>query len=186
MFLKKEYTEEEMIAGCVANDRRAQEYLYRQYFQQLWSMTMKYLKSETDATSIVNEGLLKVFLKIDKYENKGNLESWLKRIVYNTMVDHIRKNQKHTRFIELDDHESSASTSSSHGLAEEDIMQEVNKLPTMLKEVFELYAIQGYNHSEISLRLNINEGTSRWYLSEARKKLREKIDNFSDFKSDVR
>jgi RNA polymerase sigma factor (sigma-70 family) len=187
MFLKQKFTETEMIAGCVANDRRAQEQLYRQYFQPIWSMCMKYMKSEPDAMDILNDGFLKVFLKIDKYENKGNLEGWIRRVVYNTMVDHIRKNQRYTRFMVFEDYDSPSQDIASSTLFEEDLLKEIDKLPYLSKKVFELHAIQGYNHNEIAQLLEINEGTSRWYLSEARKKLKEKIsNNYIGSNTDVR
>jgi RNA polymerase sigma factor (sigma-70 family) len=177
MFLKKEFTEEAMIAGCVANDRKAQEYLYKLYFQPIWTMCLRYMKNEADAMDILNDGFLKVFLKIDKYEDKNNLEGWIRRVVYNTLVDHIRKNQKYTRFMVFDEYDAPLKDQANSNLFEEDLMKEIDRLPKTTKDVFKLYAIEGYNHSEIAEMLEMSEGTSRWYLSEARKKLKEKLNN---------
>jgi RNA polymerase sigma factor (sigma-70 family) len=186
MFLKKEFTEEEMIAGCVANDRRAQEYLYKLYFQPIWSMCMKYMKNEADTMDILNDGFLKVFLKINKYESKGNLEGWIRRVVYNTLVDHVRKNQRYTRFMVFEEYDAPFKDQANSNLFEEDLMKEVDRLPKVTKDVFKLYAIEGYSHHEIGEMLNMSEGTSRWYLSEARKKLKEKINNNIESKLDAK
>jgi RNA polymerase sigma-70 factor (ECF subfamily) len=186
MFFKKEMSEEEMIQGCLNNDRRCQELLYKRYFNVIWSMCIKNIKNETDVTDIVNEGFLKVFLNISKYENRGNLEGWIRRVVYNTMVDHIRKNQKFTRYMIFEDHDASIQENNVQSLYENDILKEIDKLPETPKEVFKLYAIDGYNHQEIGNLLNINEATSRWYLSEARKRLRELLNKNLDIKYNVR
>jgi RNA polymerase sigma-70 factor (ECF subfamily) len=187
MFFKKQLTDKDLVKGCLANDRVSQEALYKKYFDTAFGVCIKNLKNEADALDIVNEGFLKVFMNMSKYEDKGNLEGWIKRIVYNCMIDYIRKNQKHTRYIELDhvtEHKENPLVNSN--LNHEDLMAAVNKLPDTLKEVFKLFAIEGFNHNEIAEKMGINESTSRWYLSEGRKKLKDILNNKYDYQYNVR
>jgi RNA polymerase sigma factor (sigma-70 family) len=187
MFFKKQQTDSDLVKGCLDNDRKCQEALYKKYFDSAYGLCMKNLKNDADALDVVNEGFLKVFTNMAKYEDKGNLEGWIKRIVYNNMIDYIRKNQKHTRYLELEyvsDHKENALAISS--LNHDDLMLAVNKLPESIKEVFKLFAIEGYNHSEIADKMGINEGTSRWYLSEGRKKLRDILYQNYDYSYNVR
>ena len=55
------------------------------------------------------------------------------------------------------------------------IMSVINRLSPMDKQVFNLFAIDGYGHKDIAAMLNISEGTSKWHVHEARKKVREAL-----------
>lgn len=187
MFFKKQLTDNELIKGCASNDRACQEALYRKYFNSVYGMCMKNMKNEADVLDIINEGFLKVFLNLEKYEDKGNLEGWIKRIIYNNMIDYIRKNQKHMRFLEVDHlNEQKVNANVTSDLNHDDLMVAVNTLPENIKIVFKMFAIEGYNHNEIADHMGINEGTSRWYLSEARKKLREILYNNYGYQYNVK
>ena len=68
-------------------------------------------------------------------------------------------------------------------LYEEDILKLIDLIPAASGEVFILFAISGYSHKEIAEKKGISVGTSKWHLSEARKKLQElilKIDSNSN------
>ncbi len=172
IYAKKTWTEEELVEACGRNDRRAQEAFYRRFFPHMWSMTMRYLQDEDKAMDVLNMGFLKVFTHLCKYEFKGSLEGWVRRIIYNTMVDFVRQNNRYVKFMVFEDHDTSVTESGPSHLYEEDLLKEIEKLPKASKEVFNLFAIEGYSHQEIAERLNISEGTSKWHLSNARKILR--------------
>jgi DNA-binding NarL/FixJ family response regulator len=59
------------------------------------------------------------------------------------------------------------------------ILELVRELPPATQAVFNLYVMEGYNHAEIGKLAGISEGTSKWHLSEARKKLQKKINEQS-------
>ena len=105
MFSKKTYTEQELINLCATNDRLAQEALYKRYFSDMWAMCRKNISDEEMVMDIINTSFLKVFKAIVKFEAKGSLEGWIRRIVYNTMIDFVRKNNKYVRFLILEDHD---------------------------------------------------------------------------------
>ena len=88
---QKTYSEQDLVAGCVRNERRFQELLYRQYFPKMMGMCMRYTKDRDIAMQIVNNGFLRVFKKIDQFSFKGSLEGWIRRLVYHSVSDYFKK-----------------------------------------------------------------------------------------------
>ena len=173
IFKHKIYTEEDLVAGCAANDRRAQEALYRRFFTEMLRMCRRYTRDEDTALEILNNGFLRVFKKIHTFSFKGSLEGWIRRLVYHSMADYYRDNARYLHFLVLEDHDRPVQENSHEGFYEEDILRAVRTLPPVSQEVFRLYAIEGYSHAEIAETLQMSEGTSKWHLSTARQKLRE-------------
>ena len=177
MFGSKKYTEEELVAGCVRNDRRAQEAFYRKFFPEMLRMCMRYTRDEDTAIEIVNNGFLRVFKKLHTFAFKGSLEGWVRRLVYHSMADYFRDNARYLHFLVLEERDEVVPERGHETFYESDILNVVNTLPPVSQEVFRLYAIEGYNHAEIAANLNISEGTSKWHLSTARQKLRDLLNH---------
>ena len=172
---RKKYTEEQILEGCRRNDRRCQEALYREHFRVMLAMVRRFTQDEEVALDVINNGFLRVFQKIDTYQGKGSLQGWIRRIVYHSISDHFRKESKYLKFIVLEEAEKRSHTTPIDDLCYQDLLNMVEKLPDRSKEVFKLYAIEGYTHKEIAELMGISDGTSKWYLSEARKKLQRLI-----------
>lgn len=172
-FGKKHYTEQEIVDGCIRNDRRAQEALYRRFFPEMQRMCQRYARDEDTVIEIVNNGFLRIFKKIHTFNFRGSFEGWVRRIIYHSMADYYRENARYLHFLVLEEHDSPAREQGNDLFFEEDILKAVRTLPPVSQEVFRLYAIEGYSHAEIADNLNITEGTSKWHLSTARQKLRE-------------
>lgn len=175
LFGKKNFTEQELVVGCTANDRRAQEALYRRFFPEMLRMVRRYTRDEDTAIEVVNNGMLRVFKKIHTFAFKGSLEGWMRRLVYHCMADYYRENARYLNFLVLEDHDQSVPERGHESFYEEDILKAVRKLPPTSQEVFRLFAIEGYSHAEIAENLHMSEGTSKWHLSTARQKLREML-----------
>ena len=169
-------TEEELIKGCIKNERLAQKRLYERYYGKMMGVCMRYASHREQATEMLNLGFLKVFNSIPKYAEKGsNLEAWMYRIMVNTAIDYLRAEIRHQHA----DIEKSVYVEDTAdvlaNLAAEQIMAMINELTPAYRAVFNLYVIEGYNHAEIGKLLGINEGTSKSNLAKARAKLQEKI-----------
>ena len=169
-------TEEELIKGCVKNERLAQKRLYERFFSKMMGVCMRYASHREQATEILNMGFLKVFDSIKKFAEKGgSLESWIYRIMVNTAIDYLRAEIRHQHT----DIEKSVYAEDTgdviSDLAAEQIFEMVNQLPPSYRAVFNLYVVEGYNHNEIGELLGISEGTSKSNLAKARAKLQEKI-----------
>ncbi|MBA7592238.1 hypothetical protein ES708_34416 [subsurface metagenome] len=70
-------------------------------------------------------------------------------------------------------------------LSAQELMKFIHDLSPKYRMVFNLYAIEGYSHKEISVLLNISEGTSKSNLSRARTILQEKIFHYSKIANKV-
>ena len=178
----RQYTEKELVDGCIKNSRQHQERLYRKFFPAMMRMCMRYTKDEDDAIMIVNDGFLRVFKKIDQFAFKGSLEGWIRRVVFNSISSYFRKNSKYLQFFVFEENamaipSKETMTNVLDDMFYDDLLQRVNQLPDRQKMVFRLYAIDGYSHIEIAKTLNIPLGTSKWLLSEARKVLRSMIES---------
>jgi RNA polymerase sigma factor (sigma-70 family) len=179
--LKPEYTEAEIVAGCVQNNRSFQELLYRQHFAKMMHLCLRYCNGDRErALEILNDGFLRIFKKINTFEFKGSLEGWIRRLVFHAVSDYFKANKQYIDAVVFEEPENThtiqaipakENTGLNH-LYFEDILKLVETLPPATREVFRLYAIDGYNHNEIAEQLSISVGTSKWHLSTAREKLK--------------
>ncbi len=171
-------TETELIHGCIRNDRKCQEHLYKKHFPVMMAMCMKYTRDEDKALLILNDGFLKVFKKIGTFRSEGSLEGWIRRLMYHTLADFYKKENSYIRFIQFevpDDRQSPATQSDA--LEFQDLIRLLDRIPDRSAEVFRLFAIEGYSHEEISGMMNISTGTTKWHLSHARERLRSILTN---------
>ena len=171
----KTYTEEELVAGCVRNDRLCQELLYRKFFPTMYRMCQRHANQEEETLEILNTGFLRVFTKLHTFAFKGSLEGWIRRIIFHSLADYYRKNDKQLHFLPMEDWDAPTASTPLENLYFEDVISLVDKLPKATREVFWLYAIEGYSHNEIGEQLGISSGTSKWHLSNARQKLKDLV-----------
>jgi RNA polymerase sigma-70 factor (ECF subfamily) len=166
---------EKIIEDCKRNDRRSQERLYKMFFAPMISMCLRYIRDRERAAEIVNDGFLKVFKKIDQFENRGSFEAWMRRIVFHSLADSLKKDSNYLKFMVFEDHDQKIRHKVMDRLYEEDVLKLVEKIPPASGDIFLLYAVNGYTHKEIAEIKGISIGTSKWHLSEARKKLQTLI-----------
>ncbi|HEY1022260.1 MAG TPA: RNA polymerase sigma factor [Flavisolibacter sp.] len=166
-----------LLDGCLANKRKAQEALYRQFYGFAMTIALRYSRDEHDAADIMSMAFVKIFKSMHSYDaSKGSLHAWIKRIVVNEGLDHIKARSRFSKDLELETvPEPPVNNTVLQEMGAEEIMNLVKRLPPATHAVFVLYAVEGYNHREIAERLQISEGTSKWHLSEARKTLQKQI-----------
>lgn len=164
-----------LIRDCKINDRKAQEQLYRSYYKAMMNLCLRYTKNETDATEVLNIGFLKIFKNIQHYNSaKAGIYTWLRAIIVNSCIDYIKPRQKEiitTELLQAEEINIDPEVVSKMDAAM--ILQLVRNLPPATQAVFNLYIMEGYTHKDIAQLLQITEGTSKWHLSEARKKLQQ-------------
>jgi RNA polymerase sigma factor (sigma-70 family) len=166
-----------LIEGCIANDRKAQKLLYQQFYGFAMNIALRYSRDEQDAADIMSHAFVKVFKSMRSYDpSKGSLHAWIKRIVVNEGLDHIKGRERFSENVEIETvAEPEINNNALSSMGAEEIMTLIKKLPPATHAVFVMYAVEGFNHREIAERLNISEGTSKWHLSEARKTLQKQI-----------
>lgn len=138
-------------------------------------MVMRFTQDNEEAMEIINNGFLRVFKKLHTFSFNGSLEGWIRRLVFHSVSDYFKKHSKAVYFLDLEDRDAPQRDSALDNLYLEDVMKLVDLLPDASKEVFYLYAVEGYNHREIAEMLGISAGTSKWHLSNARTKLKQLI-----------
>lgn len=169
-------SEEELIKKCIANERQAQELLYRQHADKMYNVCLTYARDEDEACDILQEGFMKVFRNLDSYGFNGSFQGWIRRIMVNTALAFYQKRKKESEnrsvyqsFIEP------AIDNILDNLNAEELIRLVSQLPAKAGMVLKLFAIEGYEHREIAALMGISEGTSKSQLNRARFLLKEAI-----------
>ncbi|MFT4663273.1 MAG: RNA polymerase sigma factor (sigma-70 family) [Polaribacter sp.] len=179
------HTDQSLIKGCLENDRKSQEILYRKYFGAMLRMVQRYTKDQEAAQEIINNGFLRAFKKLDTFTHQGSLEGWLRKLVFHSLSEYFKQHNKYTQLLVFEESVKAPATngaeSALHQMYYDDVMKLVDTLPPATRQVFELYAIEGFSHMEISKQVNISIGTSKWHLSTARKQLQSLISNNNNY-----
>jgi RNA polymerase sigma-70 factor (ECF subfamily) len=173
---KRAYTTEALIADCLKGKRKAQEHIYKKYAPVMLGVCIRYLKNQNEAEEIMVKGFMRVFEKIASFNSEGSFEGWIRRIMVNESLMYLRQMKRYQQDVSIDDmaYESLAYRETGE-LEAEDLLKLVQQLPEGYRVVFNLYAVEGYNHKEIADKLGISEGTSKSQLSKARSQLKKMI-----------
>ena len=169
----------DITEGCRRGDPRAQEELYRLCYPEMIKVCLRYGSGDLDtAGTLYNGAMLKVFQKITQFRSEGEFLGWIRRIVVNVCIDHCRER---ARFRAADLNESNeyilpVLPEIYNKLSGDEIVRLVQQLPRNTGLVFNLFVLEGYRHEEIGGLLGISSGTSKWHLNEARRLLKEKIE----------
>jgi RNA polymerase sigma factor (sigma-70 family) len=169
----------QLIKDCIKNDRKAQERLYKSYYRVLINLCLRYCKEESDALAVLNIGFYKVFKNLGQYDaSKAQLYTWMRRIIINECFNHLRLEKGKISQVDLDkDTDLSIEPDVFAKIKETAVLSLIHRLPNATKAVFNLFIIEGFSHREISQMLDISEGTSKWHLNDARKKLQTMLLN---------
>lgn len=164
-----------LISGCVNNEVKAQEQLYRLFAGKMYAVCLKYSRNAEEAQDNLHDGFIQIFDKIKQFKNKGSFEGWMKRIMINSAL--LKYRDKNTLNVVYNE---SADTEVTLEVDEDEVpldylLQLIQDLPNQYRIVFSLYVLDDYSHKEIAQQLNISEGTSKSNLSRARLILKEKI-----------
>lgn len=169
-------SEEELINGCIREDKASQYALYQQYAGKMLAVCKRYARTDLEAEDILQEGLIKVFDNISKFRGNGSFEGWIRRIMVNTALKMYRKNSFKNEVIGIaEDYDQVSDSTVMAKMSRDELLKMVQGLPEGYRVVFNLYAIEGFSHAEIAETLGVNEGTSRSQLAKARKWLQKKI-----------
>jgi len=176
MKLTRTYTIDDLMSGCKAGDRKAQELLYKQTSAKMFALCLRYARDHMEAEDSLQMGYIKVFNSLKDYRGEGSFEGWIRRIMVNTAIESYRKNLKSLNLVQLDDaYEQPAVGFDYSKLAMQDLLKLIQQLADGYRLVFNMYIIEGYSHKEIAQTLGISEGASKSQLSRARAILKEKI-----------
>ena len=161
-----------LIQKAIQNNREAQQQLFVRHSPKMLGVCRQYVKDIHHAEDLLLSGFLKVFTKLATFKHEGSFEGWIRRIMVNTCISHLRKKS----LIELSDEDfvfNEAATESLENTSVTEIQKLIDALPEGYKMVFNLFAIEGFKHSEIADLLGVSESTSKSQLFKARRLLQE-------------
>ncbi len=178
----------DLIKGCLEGNRRDQELLYRRYAGKLYAVCLQYSGNDDEAKDILQEGFIKIFENLHSYKFEGSFEGWMRRITVNTALEKYRSRNNLYKVEDIDqiaetDYE--PDTHDCSGLEANDLLGIIRELPPKYRMIFNLYAIEGYSHKEISKMVNISEGTSKSNLSRARIILQRRVGSYTGIKKKI-
>jgi RNA polymerase sigma-70 factor (ECF subfamily) len=170
--------EKKLVERLRKKDREAQKYVYEKYSKIFYGLCLRYAYNAQEADDMLQEGFLKIFLKISQYSGTGSFEGWMKRIIINNAINFYHKYYKyryHDNISESYDLESDDNFYDDADFTYDELLGIINELPAGYKIVFNLFAIEGYKHKEISKMLGISENTSKSQYHRAKKILQNKL-----------
>ncbi len=167
----------ELINGCIKDDRKSQEKLYRMFYLAMMNLCLRYTRNESDAMEALNLAFYKVFKNIKLFNHeKGSFYTWAGTIVVRSCIDLINVSSKKLPVMELEEvSEHSVPSDVLEKINSEQLLSFIRALSPALRTVFNLFVMEGYSHAEIGKLMSISEGTSKWHLSEAKKQLQKMI-----------
>lgn len=168
-----------LIQQCMDGKAQAQRSLFEQYGPLVKGVIMRYIYDTELAKDLLNDIFCKVFEKLHLYAPTGPFEGWLRRISVNTIIDHKRKTQKFASTYSTDfaERDISIPEDAGAGLGYKELLAVIQTIPDTQRIVFNLFVFENLTHKEIATLLSITEMNSRWYLNDARRRLKEKILN---------
>ena len=176
-----------LIKGCIDNDYKSQRQFYEHYYGFALKTVFRYIYKYDRATDVVNDGFVKIFNNLAKFQvSKGNTDTekilmgWMKRILINTAIDELRRQQMIPEMAELPDHiweENDKGQNADQKILYKELICEIKRLPPSYRTVFNMFVIDGFSHHEIANMLGISEGTSKSALAKAKAQLKKFINN---------
>ena len=169
---------QEIIEGCIKKQVKSQEQLYKLLYPTMIKICLRYAPDADGAASIYNNAMLRVFNSIEKYEEEGKLQSWVKVIVTNCCIDYCKQKNSFKNIEQFNfANEVSIEPEVFNNISAKEVKAVINGLPKATAIVFQLFVYEGLTHKQIGEQLQISEGTSKWHVSEAKVKLKNKFTN---------
>lgn len=175
--------QQKLIDGCKRGEPKSQKSLYDTYAGKMMSVCMRYCGNDREtAMDLLQDGFIKVFTYIRSYDGRGSLEGWIRKIMVNVALDHVRTADLLRMAESIDAVSESAveniDCSTIDKLSADELMEIIGELPVGFRTVFNLFAIEGYSHKEIAEMLEISESTSRSQLTRAKQLLQKRLKDF--------
>jgi RNA polymerase sigma-70 factor (ECF subfamily) len=165
------YIHAPLIEECRKGSRKAQFLLYNQYSKAMYNLACRILNNREDAEDVLQEAFVECFRNIAIFRFESTFGAWLKRIVVNRCLNHLKK--KKIDLVLLDTLPQTVEGDEEDVIYEtEKIFKGIQMLPDGYRIILTLYLLEGYDHTEISQILGISESTSKSQYSRAKEKLR--------------
>lgn len=170
---------DEILKGCLNNDRSSQKKLFDLYAPKMLAVCMRYIRNKEEAEDVLQESFIKVYKKLDTFKGNGSFEGWIRSIMVNTSLRHLENRKREIDKTELTNYTPIPGINDIISKLDYQILIKlVNELPDGYRLVFTLYAIEGFQHKEIAEKLGITVGTSKSQLARARDLLKKNVEKY--------
>ncbi len=169
-------THRELIERCQAGRRDAQFELYRLYSKAMYNTALRMVQHPQDAEDLLQSVFVEVFGKLDTFRFESSIGAWIKRITVNKCINFLKMRRlSFSELTALTDRAEPQEAEPESPYSIDQIRKGISNLPDGYRVVFSLYAVEGYDHEEISDILGISEATSKSQYSRAKARLRETL-----------
>ncbi len=174
------FSEEKLIKECIKGNRKAQKELYDKYNALLFALCLRYTQTREEAEDIMITGFMKIFESLPNYKHEGSFEGWIKKILIHKAIDYFRTNKKYSMNLNIEEVEIASTTVNTayQDMSTQYILKQIQSMPNGYRQIFNLYAIEGYKHGEIAEMLNISESTSKTQYAKAKKWLQCRLKDY--------
>jgi len=156
----------------------------------MFNICYRMLNDREEAEDLLQESFCDAFMKLDSFRYESSFGTWLKKIVINKCINSIRKRKVELVFPEnLGEFDRKEDDKVDYEDIEMDVLkihQAIEKLPDGYRIIFSLYALEGYDHMEISEIMNISESTSKTQYLRAKQKIKELLKSNGNEKRQAR
>jgi len=162
--------------------------VYDRFAPALLGLCKRYCGNIEDAEDVLHDGFIKILQNLSKFEKRtnGSFEGWMKRIMINTALNHIRSKAREKDIFDFNTLPEEISVQETEEeflflkeieskISKEKLMSMIGDLPVGYRTVFNLYVFESYSHKEIAETLRCSENTSKSQLSKARSLLRKQL-----------
>ena len=169
----------QILIGCKKQHRESQKMLYEEFYPYGMSICLRYADNRDEAAAILNDGFMKIFSNLGRFDLSKPLKPWLRKVMVNTAINHYHHKQRELQAQEMESAKLEAEAENIiSGISYQEIVGMLHKLPPAYRTVFNLYVIEGYKHEEIASMLGISIGASKSNLFKAKESLRKILNDF--------
>jgi RNA polymerase sigma-70 factor (ECF subfamily) len=175
----QQLTDQELVQGVLNGSPTHQRALYQKYSVPMFRVVLRFARDRSEAEDMLQDGFIRVFRDMAQFRGEGALGGWIRRIMVNTALSHLRKQRDFLRDTpDYSPFENLLRTEEDFAanLDAETLLGYLQRLPPGYRAVFNLYVIEGFSHEEIAQQLGISVGTSKSQLFKAREYLKRIVD----------
>jgi len=169
--------EGQIIQGCKNRDRKAQRAFVDLYSSYMFTICRRYTNDEFTAQDCLQDALVQVLTKIDKYNDEGVFKPWVARLTVTKCLEYHRKNKRHINSEILPTMEPSENDGVLYKLELEEVMSFLDTRPHKYRVAINMYLVEGYSHREIGEALAVTESTSRSLVTRGRKMIQAQFES---------
>lgn len=188
------FNEQELLAALRQKEARAFATLFETYSDKLFRLAAGLLDDDDEAEGVVQDTFLRLFEKLDRFEGRASLGTWLYRVAYNASIDRLRQRRPQQPLITEEDSAAeddapfmpSILTDWSHAPealfasaeAQAELERGIAALPDSLRVAFLLREVEGVSTAAAAEIMGIKEGAVKVRLHRARLLLREQLSGY--------